>query len=68
MKQPFTPSELSTILRMSVKTVYKLLNSGEIPARKLGGNWFIDQGNFEEFIKTPKTPKEARRPVGRHNL
>lgn len=68
-ESPFlSPGELSAILKTSLKWCYQRLNAGDIPgARKVNGVWFIHRETFlAGFIKS--TPKEARRPVGRHGL
>ena len=69
MKTPLSPGNVANILKMTLKTVYKLLNAGVIPARKIGGNWYIDQDNFENFLKaTPKVQKVVRGSIDRHGL
>lgn len=34
-----TVKELATYLKLAESTVYKLAQEGEIPGRKIGGNW-----------------------------
>lgn len=59
MPEFLTPGELATVLRICTKSVYKLLNGGEIPgSRKLGGNWVIHQDTFlAGFTKPVKAQK-----------
>lgn len=38
-----TPSELATELRLSVQTIYRLLESGKIRAVRIGGSWRINR-------------------------
>ena len=39
MAELMTAAEVAVVLRMSRKTVYKLAKAGELPGRKLGGQW-----------------------------
>jgi len=69
METPYTPQNVSFILGVTEKTVYKLLNKGEIPGRQIGGRWFIERETFHRFLATPQKPKrEVMRSVDRHNL
>ena len=62
--------ELAGKLKLTPKTMYKLLNKGDIPgSRKVGGLWYIDLRIFESSFSKP-TPKvkadgDSR---NRHNL
>ena len=67
-----TPDEVMTVkevaeyFRLAESTVYRLVKSGSLPGRKLGGNWrfsrkgleawFGNQGNQDE-------QRENRRPL-----
>jgi len=62
--------ELAVKLKMSSKTMYKLLNEGCIPgSKKVGGLWYIDLNVFESsFSKPSPKPLELGGSRNRHNL
>jgi len=62
--------ELADKLKMSLKTMYKLLNFGHIPgAKKIGGSWFVDLNIFEaSFSKPTIQVKPGGESKSRHNL
>jgi excisionase family DNA binding protein len=39
MEDIMTPSEVATLLKMHLKTVYKLAEKGAIPGKRLGRSW-----------------------------
>lgn len=43
MSRLLTPEEAAERLRVSVRSVYTYLRSGELPGRKVGGLWRIDE-------------------------
>lgn len=45
------PCEVSELLDLHPNTVYRLLQSGELPARKAGGSWRIYRKALIDFIK-----------------
>jgi len=62
--------ELADKLKMCLKTMYKLLNAGNIPgSRKIGGSWFIDLNIFEASFQKPTIQvKPDGGSKSRHNL
>lgn len=50
-KEVMTVKELCDYLRLTKMTVLKLLNEGQIPARKVGGSWRILKSEIEKFLK-----------------
>lgn len=52
--QYYSPSELAKILSLDVRTVRKLINEGDLPAVKVGGQWRISEKDFDNFIKANK--------------
>ena len=42
--------EVMEILKIGRNTLYKLLNSGEIPAFRIGNNWKITNGAVDAYI------------------
>ena len=45
------PSDVSELLDLHPNTVYRLLQSGKLPACKLGGSWRIYRKDLIDFIK-----------------
>lgn len=62
--------ELAGKLKLTPKTMYKLLNKGDIPgSRKVGGLWYIDLRIFESsFSKPTIKPKVEAGSKDRHSL
>lgn len=52
MPELLTPDELAELLRLSPRTIYELLQTGEIPgAKKVGRAWRIHRDTVLEWIK-----------------
>lgn len=45
-----TPAEAMEILGVGKNTMYRLLNSGELPAIRIGRSWRIANTEIERFI------------------
>jgi excisionase family DNA binding protein len=43
--------EVMEILKIGRNAMYKLLNSGEIPAFRIGNNWKITNGTIDDYIR-----------------
>ena len=46
----FTLDEVSAYLKAGKRTVYRLAQSGEIPAFKLGGTWRFQRSKLDRWI------------------
>lgn len=46
--------EVAKMLRVNKRTVYRLVEKGEIPAFKFGKLWRIDQAKLEDLFETNK--------------
>ena len=46
-----TPEEAAKFLKLSLVTIYKLCNSGELPAIKIGGSWRIKKEGILDKMK-----------------
>ena len=46
-----TPEEIANELKVSVKTVYKLLRAGELGSVKLGRSWRVSREHLNTFLK-----------------
>jgi len=45
------PKQAAEHLQVSLRTLYKLLRTKEIPARKVGGQWRIARSRLDEYIR-----------------
>ena len=45
-----TASEVAEILYIGKNAIYDLLNSGELPAFRIGRSWKIPRSGLEEYI------------------
>lgn len=45
------PSDVSELLDLHPNTIYRLLQSGNLPARKVGGSWRIYKKDLIDFIE-----------------
>jgi excisionase family DNA binding protein len=45
-----TPQEVSELLRVSVYTVRRWINDGELPAYKVGRGWRISESDMGEWL------------------
>lgn len=43
--------DLMGILHISKETIYKLINSGELPSKKVGGTRLVEHGNLMTYLK-----------------
>ena len=46
-----TVEEVSEYLRLAKSTIYKLLNEGKLPGRKIGGSWRFSRRALDEWIE-----------------
>ena len=49
-----TVNEAAKVLRVGRRTVYRLVETGKVPAKKAGGQWRILRAGLVEFIGVPK--------------
>lgn len=50
-EQIMNPKQAAEHLQVSLRTLYKLLRTKEIPARKVGGQWRIARSRLDEYIR-----------------
>jgi len=46
-----TPSQAASILKVSRRTLDRMIKNGQMPAIKLGGQWRILESRFEEWVQ-----------------
>lgn len=47
----FTVKDLADILKVSEKTIYRLIESKEIQAFKIGQSWRIKESDLQKFLE-----------------
>ena len=50
MENLLTLREVASMLRLSPKTLYKLLNQGHIPAIKVGSQWRFERDQIKGWL------------------
>lgn len=53
-----TPAQAAKVLQLNISTVYELLHSGELPGRKIGGSWRIDERDL--YVRPEEEQQLAR--------
>ena len=51
MNELMTVDELAQHLRVTKKTIYRLLKRGEIPATKIGRQWRFDRASIDQWLE-----------------
>jgi len=51
MTELMTLEEVAAYLRVTKKTIYRLLRQGKIPASKVGHQWRFDKASIDEWLK-----------------
>ncbi|NIS16362.1 MAG: helix-turn-helix domain-containing protein [candidate division Zixibacteria bacterium] len=52
LEKPFyTAKDVATVLHLSLTSVYKFINSGELEAYQVGKSWRIKPDVFKKFVK-----------------
>jgi excisionase family DNA binding protein len=57
--QLLTLSEAASILKISKRTLQRMIQNGQIPAFKVGGQWRISESRFEEWVQAEKSSAAA---------
>jgi len=52
MEEIMTPSEVAALLKIHLKTVYKLAEKGVIPGNRIGRSWRFSRGDVLELVST----------------
>lgn len=48
----YSMNEVAKILKVSKRTIYDYIKSGELKVKKIGGKWIITEENLKKFIET----------------
>jgi excisionase family DNA binding protein len=64
MDEIVTPSEVAALLKIHVKTVYRLAEQGIIPGNKVGRSWRFNKQSVLELVaaKPARRSKSGRAP------
>lgn len=52
MEEIMTPSEVAALLKIHLKTVYKLAEKGVIPGNRIGRSWRFSRSDVLELVST----------------
>jgi len=52
MEEIMTPSEVASLLKIHLKTVYKLAEKGVIPGNRIGRSWRFSRGDVLELVSS----------------
>ena len=52
VEEIITPSEVAALLRIHVKTVYRLAEEGLIPGKRIGRSWRFRKSSVLEFVSS----------------
>lgn len=52
-----TLEEVADYLRLSIHTIYKMLQKGKIPAYKVGKQWRFKKEDIDRWVKRMKSSK-----------
>lgn len=63
MKKALTVQDISERLAVSERTVYNLVERGELQAFRVGRMWRVEEKDLESYIEEQK---KAEKPAGRH--
>jgi excisionase family DNA binding protein len=61
MKEVLTPREAAEYLNIHIRTIYRLVKSGEIPGRKVGGSWRFKRTDLEEWLSIKESTSHEER-------
>ncbi len=50
MDEIMTPSEVAALLKIHVKTVYKLVEKGVLPGNRIGRSWRFSKGDILNLV------------------
>ena len=52
MEEIMTPSEVASLLKIHLKTVYKLAEKGVIPGNRIGRSWRFSRNDVLELVSS----------------
>jgi excisionase family DNA binding protein len=61
MEEIITAIQVAEILKIHVKTVYRLTEEGIIPGNKIGGTWRFRESNILDMVPGKTSSKSANK-------
>ncbi len=55
-----TVKEVAAVMRVSAMTVYRLINSGQLPAVRVGKNFRIRESDLNEYLEDREVGRGGR--------
>jgi excisionase family DNA binding protein len=59
LKHLLTAKEVASLLRVSLQTLYKMLEQGQIPAVRVGSQWRFDGDRIKVWLEQQVAPEPA---------
>jgi len=56
----FTPEQVADKLQFTVRTIYRLIHEGKLPASKIGRKYRISDEQLDRFMKSLETGGEKQ--------
>ena len=61
MAELMTVEEIAVYLRLTKRTIYRLLKKGTVPAVKVGNKWRFDKSVIDSWLKPEFQKKKVRK-------
>lgn len=58
-----TLGEVMAYLRVNARTAYRLIRTGELPAYRVGRQWRIRRGDFDQWMDSHRVAPPGDRPT-----
>lgn len=62
--QILTVEELAAYLRLSTATIYRMAQTGKMPAKRVGRSWRFSQMLIDDWLRTHDNGMDGRAPAG----
>lgn len=56
----FTPEQVADKLQFTVRTIYRLIHEGKLPASKIGRKYRISEEQLERFMKAQEVGEKEK--------
>ena len=63
--QLLTLAEAATVLQVSTRTLQRMIQSSELPAFKVGGQWRVRESQLRQWIEKRENPLAGNHDGGR---
>ncbi|MFQ5903520.1 MAG: helix-turn-helix domain-containing protein [Candidatus Binatia bacterium] len=69
MEEIITPSEVAELLRVNIRTIYRLAEKGAIPGNRIGRSWRIVKKDILDLVSNGqrKRSRRGKSPGHRNN-